>query len=152
MHALPARQLHVGETTIGLHDQKIAGEFIAPQAPFEVAEILTHLRTDIGIGSHGRSPFVFAVLPRQLMGRADKQIGIRFAQYIAHADFMLWSAVRVKKQHGHRLKAFFLYNARHLARLLFVKRRAHRAVGEHPFGHLEDILPRHQRAMFGSAG
>src|SRR4030095_1728732 len=118
LHALPARQLHVGKTTVGLHDQQIAGEFIAPQAPLEVAEILTPLRTDIGIGSYGRSSFVFAVFPRQLMGRADEQIGIGFAQYIAHADLMLWSAIGMEKQHGHRLKAFFLYDARYLARLL----------------------------------
>ena len=133
--------------------KQVAGEFVASQAPFEVAQVLTHLRTDVGIGSHGRSPFVFAVLPRQLMGRADEQIGIGFAQNLAHADLMLWSAVRMEKQHGHRLKALFLYDARHLARLLLVERRAHGAVGEHPLGHLEDILPRHQRAgAYGSAG
>ena len=57
----------------------------------------------------------------------------------------------MEKQHGHRLKAFFLYDARHLTRLLFVKRRAHRAVGKHPLADLEDILPRHKGPVLAEA-
>src|SRR5262245_50850772 len=85
------------------------------------------------------------------MRSADKQTGIRFPQDIAHANFMLGRAVRMKKQHSHRFKTLFLYDLCDLARLLLVKRRAHRAVGEHPLRHFEDILAWHQGSVFTEA-
>jgi hypothetical protein len=151
LHALATRQVDVRQAAVGLHDQQVAGEFLAPQAPFQITKVLTRLRTDVSIGGHGRSAFVFAVFARQLMGGTNEQVGIGFAQDLAHTDFMLGHAVRMKKQHSHRFKAFFFYDAGNLARLLLVKRRAHRAVGQHPFGDLENILPRHQRPVLTEA-
>ena len=124
---------------------------LLPQAPFEVVEVLAHLRTDVGVGRHGRGALVFAVLPRQLMGSADKELRIGFVQDRAHADLMLGRAVGMEKQHCDRFEAFFLYNARNRARLLLVKRRTHRAVSKHPLGDLEDVLPRHQGPVLTEA-
>ncbi len=70
LNALAPRQLDVGQAAVGLHDHEIAAKFVAPQPSFEIAQVLTHLRTDVGVGRNGRSAFVFAILARQLMGRA----------------------------------------------------------------------------------
>ncbi len=64
---------------------------------------------------------------------------------------MLRRTVGMQKQYRHRFESFFLDDARHLARLLFVKRRAHRAVGKHALGHLKNIFPRHQRPVLAEA-
>ena len=37
LDALATRQLDIGKAAVGLHDQEVAGEFIASQPSFEVA-------------------------------------------------------------------------------------------------------------------
>ena len=72
LNALAARQLDIGQAAVGLHDQQITGKLIAPQTPFEIAQVLADLRPDVGVGGHGGGAFVFTIFPRQLMGGADK--------------------------------------------------------------------------------
>ena len=89
-------------------DHETALEAVDLKAAFEIAEIFADLRTDVGVGGYRRCPFVFAVLAGKLMGRADEKTGVGLAQNLAHAQLMLRRAIRMEKQHGHRLDAFFL--------------------------------------------
>ena len=131
---------------------RLPANLIASQAPFEIAEILAHLRTDVGVGRHRRGALVFAVLPRQLMGSADKELRIGFVQDLAHAE----SHARACGRNGETAR-------RPLRSLLpLIMRATSRAscssngVRTEPSASirsvdLEDILPRHQRPVLAEA-
>ena len=53
----------------------------------------------------------------------------------------------MEEQYRYCFETLFADDLGHFPRLLFIQRRAHRTVGEHALGDLEDILPRHQRPV-----
>src|SRR5881628_604709 len=95
LDTLAPRHFDIRETAVGLHNHQAACEAFAPQAPLEVAQIVIHLGTDVGVRRHRRGALVFPVLPRELMRSADEEIRIGFAENLAHADLMLRSAIRM---------------------------------------------------------
>jgi hypothetical protein len=118
LNALAPGGLDVGEAAVGLHNHEVAGKFPLAQPALEIAEILAYLRAHVGIGRHCGRAFIFAVLARQLVRGAQKQLGLGLPQNLAHAKFVLGRPIGMEKQNRHRFKAFFPDDAGHLARFL----------------------------------
>lgn len=121
------------------------------EALLQIPKICAHDRADIGVRDGGRRALILAVLPRQLVRRGDKPVGVGLVQNLAHADLMLRDTVGVQEHDGNGFNSFIFQDLGHLARGICVEWREFRAVGAHALRDLKDEFARHQGAMLAEA-
>ena len=124
-----------------LHDRQGA----APQAAMEVAHVLRHEGTDVGVDDCSRRPLVLLLLAEDLGRERHGDARKLVAQDLAETPLVLRVEVRVQQAHGNGLDRRVPKPGRDRARLRLAEGSLDRAVREHPLADLEAEMPFDER-------
>ncbi len=139
----PLRGLDRHHAAVRLHDQHVASGASGAQRLFQPIQIARYQWLQIGVQDRSRDPLELTDLRDDLGGRRNVRVGPEATHRLDRLGLVRCVGVAVDEEDGDRLAARLAQGLGALGDLIERHLRLDRAIGQHPFVHLQAQVARH---------